>query len=96
MTTMTAGTTTMTNARKRGGIRFPITRIVTALGAVAAFVALWGAVALQGTPGQPDATLPVAIPSAPAVQNGPANAVAAAPTTAPVQRVAPARRSRSS
>ena len=86
----------MTSAKKKGGLRFPVTRLLTAAGAVVAFVALWGAVALQGAP-EPAATAgPAPIVPALAVQSGPANAVAAPATVAPAQRATSARRSRSS
>ncbi|MCC6386211.1 MAG: hypothetical protein IT302_02380 [Dehalococcoidia bacterium] len=90
--------TTMTSAKKKGGLRFPVTRLLTAAGAVVAFVALWGAVALQGAPEPTAGAGPAPLVPAPAVQSGPANAVAAPATVAPapVQRATSARRSRSS
>ncbi|MFN8507638.1 MAG: hypothetical protein U0547_08740 [Dehalococcoidia bacterium] len=86
----------MTSAKKKGGLRFPVTRLLTAAGAVVAFVALWGAVALQGAPEPTAGAGPAPLVPAPAVQSGPANAVAAPATVAPVQRATSSRRSRSS
>lgn len=104
-----AVTTTMTKAAKRGGIRFPWTRAITAGAAVASFVAFWGVITFSSPPAgsqDPAAALaaatetspasPGASPTASAGQSGPANAVSAAPVRTPVPRVATTRRSRGS